>query len=112
MTGIIPLSAVMAFFQWLTFLVVRLCGSPWHTLTARSGATAPVWLALEDSGDLDRRGAEGVKWGSAVTRWGGEYVTETEVEGLGEEGFGEEGGRMWAVVEGLRGEWEERLTGS
>jgi len=113
MTGIIPLSAVMAFFQWLTFVVVRLAGSPWHTLSARSGATAAVWLALEEREELDARRAEKVKWGSAVARLGDEYVLETEVEGLEDEdeGFEELGGRMWRVMEDLREGWEERMNG-
>jgi 3-keto steroid reductase len=68
----------------LAFYVARLIGSPWHTVSAYSGANAPVWLALAHPQEISGREKAGpAKWGSAVTRSGRESVQRTEVPGWG-----------------------------
>ena len=134
-TPIVPLHPVIVAMQVVLIYVARLLGSYWHTLTAWSGATAPVWLALASSAMLDEMEEnEGKgKWGSVVNSWGRERVVRTEVTGwgfggrIGEtrpkvgrwdlwvndeerlkefEGLGRE---CWARMEGLRVEWETRI---
>lgn len=135
-TPIIPLHPAIVALQVLVFYIIRFLGSYWHTCTAWSGATAPVWLALSSSAMLDEiEENEGKgKWGSAVNSWGRERAVRTEVAGWGfggrigevrpkigrwdlwvndEEGlkkFEELGRECWARMEELRVEWEERIN--
>lgn len=138
-TAIVPLSLFLYYGMVLAFYVARWLGSPWHTISAYTGACAPVWLALAPQATLDaleeREGP--AKWGSATDFWGEGRVARTEVEGWGYGGVaGERGegrkGRMrgardltaeareefeelgrgcWRAMEDLRGVWEERLRG-
>lgn len=134
-TPIIPLHPLIVALQVVLFYLARFLGSYWHTSTAWSGATAPVWLALASSVMLDEiEENEGKgKWGSVVNSWGRERAVRTEVVGwgfggrIGEtrpkvgrwelwvndeerlkefEGLGRE---CWARMEGLRVEWEGRI---
>jgi 3-keto steroid reductase len=108
-TGIMPLHWLLV-YAWIgAFYIVRLCGSPWHTITAYPGATSMTWLALAQQSTLDEmerpsssnttdadttaeaegsakkvHGEEtrkGAKWGSAVNRLGEERVRKSPVEG-------------------------------
>ena len=122
----------------LTFYVARWLGSPWHNISTRKGACAPVWLALatqETLDGLEEQGGLG-KWGSATDAGGSERVRRTEVDGWGyggkvgqgteygqrgrrrgakeltvedREAFEDLGREAWKEMEALREEWEERL---
>ncbi len=87
------------------FYIARLIGSPWHTISAYVGATAPVWLALADPGEIyEKEKAGPAKWGSAVTRWGKAGVQRTDVPGWGLNG---DGGvvEWWQTGLGWLGGW-------
>ncbi len=89
----------------LAFYIARLIGSPWHTVSAYIGATAPVWLALADADEIAEREKAGpAKWGSAVTRLGRESVQRTDVPGWGLTG---DGGEVvwWQIGRGWLGGW-------
>lgn len=135
-TPIMPLHPILVVLELLAFYIARFLGSYWHTVIAWSGATAPVWLALASTATLDgMEENEGKgKWGSLVDRWGGERAVRTEVVGWGFGGrigevrakvgrwdswvndekrlaeFEELGRECWARMEGLREEWERRVT--
>lgn len=85
-TPMFPLNWFLFFWYWVTMHLSRLCGSPWHTVSARSGACATAWLALAAPDVLDGLGAQRVKWGSAVDRAGRAKPKKTEVEGWGWDG--------------------------
>ncbi|MCJ1284371.1 3-keto-steroid reductase [Xylographa opegraphella] len=137
-TDIFPLIFLLSWMKILTFYVARWLGSPWHTISTRKGACAPVWLALaaqETLDSLEEQGGLG-KWGSASDASGSERVRRTEVDGWGyggnvgqgaefgnrgrrrgakdltvddREAFEELGREAWREMEALREEWEERL---
>ena len=134
-TTIMPLHPIIVALQAILFYIARFFGSYWHTSTAWSGATAPVWLSLASSSMLDEiEENEGKgKWGSMVNAWGEERAVRTEVAGWGfggrigeirpkvgrwdlwvndEESLKEFellGRESWARLEGLRTEWEGRI---
>ncbi|MCJ1391523.1 hypothetical protein MMC18_004387 [Xylographa bjoerkii] len=138
-TDIFPLIFVMRWLKILTFYIARWLGSPWHNISTRKGACAPVWLALAAQETLDGLEAQdGLgKWGSTTDAGGSERVRRTEVDGWGYGGqvgkgreFGNRGRRRgakdltvedreafeqlgreaWREMEALRVEWEERLS--
>ncbi|KAI9932993.1 hypothetical protein ASPWEDRAFT_99258 [Aspergillus wentii DTO 134E9] len=90
-TGILPLSSILFYAMMSSFLLARLLGSPWHTISTYMGACAPVWLALSAQALLDdaespyqRNGGGRAKWGSACTNFsGGDHPASTEVDGWG-----------------------------
>ncbi|KAI5303415.1 60S ribosomal protein L28 [Ascosphaera pollenicola] len=94
-TGIVPLPRVLYCCMVLAFYICRLLGSPWHVVTAYTGALAPVFLATSTAEKLDeaessyrRWSSDGavrgrVKFGSACTRFGKEELACTEVQGWG-----------------------------
>jgi 3-keto steroid reductase len=74
-TSIVPVHWFLAIFSQLSLYIARLLGSPWHTVTAYAGASAPVWLALADPAEIvEQEHAGATKWGSAVTRLGRQSV--------------------------------------
>lgn len=93
-TSIIPLHFILQLAMLVTFYLARWLGSPWHTISAFSGANAPVWLAFASEDDIKAKetrsdGTRGrVKWGSATTRGGTEMVVKTDVQGWGVDGSG------------------------
>jgi 3-keto steroid reductase len=104
-TSIISLPWILNMLMIVTFYMARLVGSPWHTVSAYTGAHAPVWLALagpEEIAERERAGA--AKWGSVVTRWGKESVQRTDVPGWGLVGDGERV-EWWQVGFGWLGGW-------
>ena len=131
---------ILYYCMTAAFYIARWLGSPWHTVSAYTGACAPVWLALAPQTQLDAMEEEGGpgKWGSSTDTSGHERVARTEVEGwgygglVGEKGEGRKGrmrgakdltregkeefeelGRLcWKMMEELREEWEERLAGT
>ncbi|MCJ1294379.1 3-keto-steroid reductase [Xylographa carneopallida] len=137
-TEIFPLIFLLRWIKILTFYIARWLGSPWHTISTRKGACAPVWLALaaqETLDGLEEQGGLG-KWGSATDAGGSERVRRTEVDGWGyggkmgqgadfgnrgrrrdaknltvedREAFEDVGREAWREMEALREEWEERL---
>jgi len=136
-TAIVPLSLFLYYGMLAAFYIARWLGSPWHTISAYTGACAPVWLALAPQSTLDaleEKDGSG-KWGSVTDFWGSGRVARTEVEGWGYGGVvGERGegrkGRMrgaknvtseareefegfgrecWGAMEELRVVWAERL---
>ncbi len=52
-TSIVPLHALLALAMVVALYLARWLGSPWHTISAYSGASAPVWLALSPQALLD-----------------------------------------------------------
>jgi len=139
-TSMVPLPLILYYCMTAAFYIARWLGSPWHTVSAYTGACAPVWLALAPQTQLDAMEEEGGpgKWGSSTDTSGHERVARTEVEGwgygglVGEKGEGRKGrmrgakdltregkeefeelGRLcWKKMEELREEWEERLAGT
>lgn len=94
-TSIFPLPGLLLFPFTLAMYLVRLMGSPWHTVTAYKGACAPVWLALasdrllavvEGDGAAPAGAVRKGKWGSATDAFGRERVCRTEVDGYGWDG--------------------------
>lgn len=82
----------------LMFYAVRWMGSPWHCISGYTAANAPIYAVFADpKTDLQK-----VKYGSAVTRGGREYVRRSEVEAAGVE-------EVVAYVDGLVAEWDDRL---
>jgi 3-keto steroid reductase len=106
-TTIMPLHSSLVWLQKLVFYFVRLLGSPWHNVSTEKGASAMVWLALEDQAVLEETEAVDVKWGSAVSRWGRESVMESPVDSF--EAIEKE---VWEQMEELRVEWEARFKDS
>lgn len=87
-TSIVPMHPLLGYARTAAFYITRWLGSPWHTITSYSGATAPVWLTLASQATLDQleassSGGGPSKWGSATDVWGREKVLRTEVEGWG-----------------------------
>lgn len=136
-TSIVPLPYILSLAMIAAFYIARWIGSPWHTLTAYSGACAAVWLALSPSEQLHGLERDGKhKWGSATDLWGQDRVAETEVDGWGYGGvvgrttkrqkgrrrgvndltaeakveFEELGRQCWKHMEELREEWERTLA--
>lgn len=95
-TTIFPLPLLIFYAYKMAMYVTRWLGSPWHTNTSYTAAVSMVWLALAAQGELDGKGAQSVKWGSACDFWGNSLVKKTEVDGWGwegrVEGLEEEGG--------------------
>ena len=93
-TSIVPLHAIVSYAMIIVLYLARWLGSPWHTVTAYSGACAPVWLALTPQAELDRMEDDGGpgKWGSATDLWGRDRVMRTEVDGWGLGGRIDRGG--------------------
>ncbi|KAI9882661.1 MAG: hypothetical protein M1823_005587 [Watsoniomyces obsoletus] len=136
-TSILPLRFGLSYAMSAAFYLARWLGSPWHTVTAYSGACAPVWLALSPQSQLDQGEAESGpgKWGSATDLWGYDRVMRTEALGWGcggvpgedlshragrrpgasdltqeeRERFEELGRDCWQQMEDLRLEWEDVL---
>jgi 3-keto steroid reductase len=115
LTAIAPLNLFMTWLQIATIYIARWCGSKWHTNTPYKGATSAVWLALASNEALEEENAAVKKWGSMVSRWGKESVTETPVDGwgiAGEEEKGEYGvlaRKVWREMEHLRKDWTDRV---
>ncbi|KAL8667029.1 MAG: hypothetical protein Q9202_000951 [Teloschistes flavicans] len=138
-TNILPLHWLLVYVMTAAFYLARWVGSPWHTVSAYTGACAPVWLALSSQEELDaaeeKDGAG--KWGSGVNSQGEERVMRTEVQGWGvggkvgdnislpsnrrprevvdlnekdREGFEVLGRECWQSMERLREQWENLLT--
>lgn len=134
---IFPLPWILVAIYKLVFIVARWMGSPWHPAEGYKAAVAPVWLALTNNDELEEmegRGANKVKWGSATDASGNERVKKTEVEGWGwtgkvensldveklsgrrrgtvdvtkesREDFEILGAKCWTKMEELRKEWE------
>lgn len=104
-TSIVPLPWLLHILMLLAFYTARLIGSPWHTVSAYTGAIAPVWLALANPDEIaEREKAGAAKWGSAVTRSGQESVQRTDVPGWGLVGDGEKV-EWWQVGRGWLGGW-------
>lgn len=107
-TSIVPLPWIMHLLMILATYTARFIGSPWHTVFAYTGATAPVWLALAAPDEIAEREKDGpAKWGSAVTRLGKESVQRTDVPGWGLNGDGEkvdwwQMGRGWGRKRGAK----------
>lgn len=139
-SDILPLPGILVAIYSLVFIIARWMGSPWHPAEAYKAAVAPVWIALqedEELTELEGKGANKVKWGSATDASGNERVMKTEVEGWGWQGKVESkeevarktgrrrgaldvtremredfevlGAKCWHEMEVLRREWEARL---
>ncbi len=93
-TPIVPLPLILQWAMVLSCLIARWIGSPWHTISVRSAANAPVWLALASQDEIKEKetvskGGHGrVKWGSATNRGGTDMIMKTDVQGWGVDGSG------------------------
>jgi 3-keto steroid reductase len=90
LTTIVIDNPILIMATWFLFIFARLFGSPWHPISPYKGATASVWMALQEQESLDAAHAERSKWGSSTDIWGEERVKKTEVEGWGWEGVPED----------------------
>ena len=87
-TSFVPLPWIVQCVMTLAFYIARLLGSPWHTVSAYTGACAPVWLALiqkEEIEDMETEAGKG-KWGTSCDWLGRERVMRTGVSGWGSGG--------------------------
>ncbi|KAJ5606095.1 hypothetical protein N7510_008876 [Penicillium lagena] len=103
-TAIVPLALPLVYAMVAAFWIARMLGSPWHTMSTYTGASAPVFLALSPQDAIDaaeapyhQAGGGRPKWGSSASRLGRGSVACTEVDGWG---YGGVVGR--AVVEADR----------
>lgn len=62
------------------FYIARLLGSPWHNLTGWNAADAPIFVCLKADPNID---LQALKWGSASTVTGKEYIKTTEIDPTG-----------------------------
>lgn len=93
-TSIVPLTLLLRWAMLFAFLIARWVGSPWHTISIYTAASAPVWLTMasqdaikaKETGTQGKRGT--AKWGSATDRGGTDMVMKTEVSGWGVDGSG------------------------
>ena len=110
-SSIMPLYPILIYAWVFAYYLARIVGGlPWIVITPDRGASAPVWLALEDSAVLDEQKADEKKWGSCVFGWGNAEVMETHVDLLGTKGFGELAEGVWGQMEGLRDEWRKDVS--
>lgn len=84
------------------FILARMLGSKWHTSRPYSGATAMVKCVLAEDKEVE----EGVKYGSAASRMGQEWVEVERVDVKEGEAAVE---AVWGGLEGLRREWEGKI---
>lgn len=93
-TSVFPLPLILELCMLASFYIARFLGSPWHTISAYIGATAPVWLARLDRESLDKEDRRKALWGS-TTNWSGKKTEarRTDVEGWGLRG--QEGEKWW-----------------
>jgi 3-keto steroid reductase len=99
----------MSFFKFLNlftyygmllmFYVVRLLGSPWMNISGYSAANAPVYAAKYANKNFEK---QDVKYGSASTRDGHEYIKIEEVDKTGADD-------LLHYLEKLKKEWDDKL---
>lgn len=92
---------VMALVALLVFYLVRLAGSPWHNMTAKSAAMAFEWAGLDATEGSQH---EGVCWGTATTRLGRPYVRYTA-----ETVRTANSATVYAKAQDLLREWQQKL---
>ncbi|XBW36341.1 hypothetical protein QEN19_001921 [Hanseniaspora menglaensis] len=93
---------VFTYFGMLSiFYFARFLGSPWHNISGYKAANAVVNCATSDSKLLDSE----IKYGSATTRAGNEYIISDKVIEHSEE----EMGLIVSYFEKLRDDWDVKL---
>jgi 3-keto steroid reductase len=104
--GIFTSISFFRFLNWFTyygmlfmFYVVRLLGSPWMNISGYSAANAPVYAAKYANKTFEK---QDVKYGSASTRDGHEYIKIEEVDKTGADD-------LLHYLEKLKKEWDEKL---
>ncbi|KAI5788862.1 hypothetical protein DFH27DRAFT_212881 [Peziza echinospora] len=114
-TGISNLPPVLWYLMLAAFYIARVAfGSEWHPIDSWKGNVATMHVALHASEEeLDGRTGK-IKWGAGATRWGKEFVKETKINGVGEDGTLDEnmkklGEESWMEIESLRKLWMKRL---
>lgn len=139
-TTIFDMNILIHYLMVAATFLARWLGSPWHLIDPYKGAVSAVYAVLSPASqmlEMEEQDGKG-KWGSACDVYGRERVGRTEVEGWGfggrvgekpsgslasgrtgyagvtreeREDFEVLGGRVWGEMEGLRGEWEGKLSG-
>lgn len=99
----------MSFFQYLNvftyygmlfmFYFVRLLGSPWMNISGYTAANAPVYAATKINSNFEK---QDVKYGSACTRDGHEYIQVQKVDKTGAQD-------LLAYLQELKKEWDDKL---
>lgn len=99
----------MSFFQYLNvftyygmlfmFYLVRWLGSPWMNISGYTAANAPVYVARLVSQTFEK---QDVKYGSACTRDGHEYIKIQEVDKTGAED-------LLKYLDDLKADWDDKL---
>lgn len=100
-TSVFPLPLILELAMYAAFYIARFLGSPWHTISAYLGATAPVWLAFVDQKSLDEEDKRRALWGSTTNVSGTSTgARRTDVEGWGLRG---QAGEKWWGSSGSAG---------
>ncbi|CAK7894279.1 3-keto-steroid reductase Erg27p [[Candida] anglica] len=81
----------------MLFYLARFFGSPWHNITGYAAANAPVHCAFHSENEDQQ-----LKFGSATTRTGEEYLVRSEIDGTGAED-------VVSYLEELAAEWDVKL---
>lgn len=81
------------------FYIARWMGSPWHNIDGYKAACAPIDIAVKDDSLLP---SQDIKYGSATTRKGVEYIKEEKIKVDNLE-------KIKKYFETLRDEWDEKL---
>ncbi|CCD23290.1 3-keto-steroid reductase NDAI_0B02550 [Naumovozyma dairenensis CBS 421] len=87
----------------LLFYIARIfLGSKWHNISGYKAANAPIYVALE----MDKSNYEGeeLKYGSATTRSGKEYIKAQEIIPIGSSD-------VYDYIKLKEKEWDEKLKG-
>lgn len=81
------------------FYFARLLGSKWHNIDGYKAANAPVYVATLINANFEH---QGLKYGSATSRDGMEYIETTEIEPTGSTD-------VLAYLNEKKLEWDEKL---
>ncbi|SSD61670.1 probable 3-keto-steroid reductase [Saccharomycodes ludwigii] len=91
---------VFTYFGMLfIFYVARWLGSSWHNISGYLAANAPIYVALADESLLKR---QDIKYGSASTRNGREYLKNQEIDPTGKD-------QVLKYFKNMEDEWDLKL---
>lgn len=80
------------------FLLARWLGSPWLDIDGWKAANAPIYVSVK----ADTEDDQSLKYGSACTKGGEEYLKTTTVDSTGKDD-------VLQYLETLKKEWDEKF---
>lgn len=92
------LNVFMYYGMLALFLLARWLGSPWLNIDGWKAANAPIYASVK----ADKEDDQSLKYGSACTKGGDEYLKTTTVDSTGKDD-------VLQYIETLKKEWDEKF---